>query len=258
VISPLRVWVIGTNTVREAIRNKLLYTLLFFAIVLIGTGVIVSSISYVESGRILQDVGLASIRLFSVGIAIFVGVGLIHGEVHRRTIYTILSKPVSRAEFLVGKYVGLVLTVWLQLVIMTAAFLGVSWMAGAPIDGGHAAAIGLIGVELALIVAIATFFSAFTTPMLASLFTLGLYLMGHLTRDLVQIGERSESESFRQATRVIYEVLPDLETFNRTLEAVHQLPIEASQIGWAVVYGVGYVVAILFAASFVFERRDFR
>ena len=257
-ISPLRVWAIGTNTVREAIRNKLLYTLLFFAIVLIGTGVIVSSISYVESGRILQDVGLASIRLFSVGIAIFVGVGLIHGEVHRRTIYTILSKPVSRAEFLVGKYVGLVLTVWMQLAIMTVAFLVVSLMAGAPIDGGHLAAIVLIGMELALIVAIATFFSSFTTPMLASLFTLGLYLMGHLTRDLVQIGERSQSESFRQFTKVVYEVLPDLESFNKTLEAVHQLPIPASEIGWPIVYGVGYSVAILFAATFVFERRDFR
>jgi ABC-type transport system involved in multi-copper enzyme maturation permease subunit len=139
-ISPLRVWAIGTNTVREAIRNKLLYTLLFFAIVLIGTGVIVSSISYVESGRILQDVGLASIRLFSVGIAIFVGVGLIHGEVHQRTIYTILSKPVSRAEFLVGKYVGLLLTVWLQLAIMTVAFLVVSGMAG---DGERELHVGL-------------------------------------------------------------------------------------------------------------------
>jgi ABC-type transport system involved in multi-copper enzyme maturation permease subunit len=258
VISPLRVWAIGTNTVREAIRNKLLYTLLFFAIVMIGTGLIVSSISYVESGRILQDVGLASIRLFSVGIAIFVGVGLIYGEVERRTIYTILSKPVSRAEFLVGKYVGLLLTVWLQLVIMTVAFLIVSGTAGAPIDGGHAAAIALIGMELALIVAVATFFSSFTTPMLASLFTLGIYLMGHLTRDLIQIGERSESESFRRATQVIYEVLPDLESFNLTLEAVHQLPIDAARVGWPIVYGAGYAIAILFAASFIFERRDFR
>ena len=114
-ISPNRVWIIGQNTVREAIRNKLLYTLLFFAIVMIGTGVIVGSISYVEGSRILQDVGLASIRVFSTGIAIFVGVGLIHSEVYRRTIYTILSKPVSRAEFLVGKFVGLVMTIWLQL-----------------------------------------------------------------------------------------------------------------------------------------------
>ena len=158
---------------------------------LIGTGLIISSISYVERSKILQDVGLASIRLFSVGIAIFVGVGLIHGEIYRRTIYTILSKPVSRSEFLVGKYVGLVMTIWLQLAIMTAAFILVSLWAGAPLDGGHASALVLIAMELAIVVAVATLFSAFTTPMLASLFTLGIYMMGHLSRDLLQIGLQS-------------------------------------------------------------------
>ena len=93
---------------REAVRNRVLYVLLFFALVLIGTGVLLSTLSYVERERILQDVGLASIRLFGAAIAIFVGVGLIHKEVERRTIYTILSKPVSRTEFLLGKYAGLV------------------------------------------------------------------------------------------------------------------------------------------------------
>ncbi|MDP6978649.1 MAG: ABC transporter permease [Myxococcota bacterium] len=253
-----RIWTIGLNTVREAIRNKLLYTLLFFAIVMIGTGVIVGSISYVEGSRILQDVGLASIRLFSTGIAIFVGVGLIHGEVYRRTIYTILSKPVSRAEFLIGKFVGLVMTIWLQLLIMSAAFVVVSLLSGAPVDLGHASALGLIGVELAIVVAVATLFSAFTTPMLASFFTLGIYMMGHLSRDLLQIGANSESASLERITRVIYEVLPDLEMYNLSIQAVHQLPIAASEVWLPVLYGLGYVAAILFAASHIFERRDFK
>lgn len=253
-----RIFTIGINTVREAIRNKLLYTLLFFAIVMIGTGVIVASISYVEGSRILQDVGLAAIRLFSMGIAIFVGVGLIHGEVYRRTIYTILSKPVSRAEFLIGKFVGLVMTIWMQLGIMSVAFVLVSLLAGAPIDGGHLSALGLIGVELAIVVAVATLFSAFTTPMLASMFTLGIYVMGHLSRDLLQIGARSESLGLQKATRVIYELLPDLEMYNLSIQAVHQLPIAASEIYLPVLYGVGYVAALLFAASHIFERRDFK
>ncbi len=253
-----RIWSIGLNTVREAIRNKLLYTLLFFAIVMIGTGVIVAAVSYVEGSRILQDVGLASIRLFSTGIAVFVGVGLIHGEVYRRTIYTILSKPVSRAEFLVGKFVGLVMTIWLQLLIMSVSFVLVSWMSGAPIDGGHVAALGLIGVELAIVVAVATLFSAFTTPMLASFFTLGIYVMGHLSRDLLQIGSRSDSAALEKATWLIYEILPDLEAYNLSIQAVHQLPIAASEIWLPVLYGLGYVTALLFAASHIFERRDFK
>jgi ABC-type transport system involved in multi-copper enzyme maturation permease subunit len=257
-ISPMRVWTIGCNTMREAIRNKLLYTLLFFALVMIGTGVVVSSISYVEGSRILQDVGLASIRLFSTGIAIFVGVGLIHGEVSSRTIYTILSKPVSRAEFLVGKFVGLVMTIWLQLGIMSAAFVAVSLASAAPIDAGHAAALGLIGVELMLIVAIATLFSAFTTPMLASFFTLGIYVMGHLSRDLVQISERSDSKSMEMMSQFLYQVLPDLETFNLSIQAVHQLPISSSEIVWPILYGIAYGAAMLYAATLLFARRDFK
>jgi ABC-type transport system involved in multi-copper enzyme maturation permease subunit len=257
-ISPMRVWTIGCNTMREAVRNKLLYTLLFFAIVMIGTGVVVSSISYVEGSRILQDVGLASIRLFSTGIAIFVGVGLIHGEVSSRTIYTILSKPVSRAEFLVGKFVGLVMTIWMQLGIMSAAFVAVSLLSSAPVDSGHAAALCLLGVELSVVVAVATLFSAFTTPMLASFFTLGIYMLGHLSRDLVQIGERSESESMRIAFKVLYQVLPDLESFNLSVQAVHQLPITQSDVLWPILYGAGYGATLLYAATYLFARRDFK
>ena len=129
-----RIWPIAMNTLREAIRHRLLYTLLFFAVTMIGFSVLIASLSYVEGERIIQDIGLASIRLFSVGIAIFVGIGLIHGEVDRRTIYTILSKPVTRSEFLLGKFIGLLLTVWLQLCLMALAFAAVSLLAGAPLD----------------------------------------------------------------------------------------------------------------------------
>ena len=149
-----RIWALAANTVREAIRSKLLYTLLFFAILLISSGVLLSSLSYVESERILQDVGMAAIRIFAVAIAIFVGVGLIYQEVDRRTVYTILSKPISRAEFLLGKYLGLVLTIWMQIAIMVLAFAGVSLVTGAPLHGGHAAAFALYAVELALVVEI--------------------------------------------------------------------------------------------------------
>lgn len=253
-----RIGTIAHNTIREAIRNKLLYTLLFFAITLIGTGVLVSTLSYVEGERILQDVGLAAIRLMSVGIATFVGVGLIHGEVERRTIYTILSKPVSRVEFLLGKYVGLVLTTWLMLVVMGIAFAGVSLGYGAPLDGGHLTAFGLIGIELVVMVAVATFFSAFTTPMLASLFTVGVYLLGHLSRDLRQLGDQAKNESLKPVADFLFEVLPDLESFNVTTPAVHQLPIPPDETAAAVVYGLGYAVILLILASYLFARRDFR
>ena len=253
-----RIGTLAHNTIREAIRDRLLYTLLFFAIALIGTGVLVSNLSYVEGERILQDVGLAAIRLMSVGIGVFVGVGLIHGEVERRTIYTILSKPVSRVEFLLGKYVGLVLTTWLMLVVMGVAFVAVSLGYGAPLDGGYLTAFGLIAVELVVMVAVATLFSSFTTPVLASLFTVGIYCLGHLSRDLRQLGAQGGSESLKPLANLLFELLPDLESFNVTTAAVHQLPISAGETLAAVVYGFGYAVLLLALASYLFARRDFR
>ena len=257
-ISLERIWTIAVNTVREAVRNKLLYTLLFFAILLICTGVVLSNISYIERERILQDIGLAAIRLFGVAIAIFVGVGLIHTEVDRRTVYTILSKPLSRGEFLLGKYAGLVLTVWMQIAIMAVAFVGVSFFAGAPLGAGHAAAIVLTATELAVVAAIATLCSAFTTPMLASFFTAGIWLVGNLTRNLRDIGASSEAESIGRMTAVLHRVLPDLESFNLTVEAVHGLPIAASDIWLPLLYGAGYIAVLLLCAVGIFARRDFR
>lgn len=257
-MSIVRVSALATNTVRQAVRSRLLYTLLFFGLVLIATSVGVSSLSYVESERIVQDVGLAAIRIFGVGISIFVGVGLIHDEIERRTIYTILSKPLSRSEFIVGKYLGLLLTVWVQLAIMSVAFLAVSWAVGAPLGWNLLAALGLIGVELMVVVAVATFFSSFTTPMLSSLFSVGIYVTGHLTRDIRSLAVQSGDAAIELASQTIYRALPDLEAFNLTIQVVHGLPISTLEIGLPVVYGIGYSVVLVMAASLIFERRDLR
>jgi len=256
--SLLRIHALATNTFREAIRNKLLYTLLGFSIVMIGAGVLLATLSYVEVDEILQDTGMAAIRLFSSGIAIFVGIGLIHDEVERRTIFTILSKPVSRGEFLVGKWAGLTFTVWLQLVLMAAAFAFVSWIAGAPLTVDHAVAIALIGFELMVLVAVATFFSSFTTTMLAAFFSVGLWLIGHLSRDLYLLGQQSDQASVSRIASALYAVLPDFEVFNKSLEAVHGLPIHGFEIGFALLYAVGYTGFILLLASTVFRGRDLK
>jgi ABC-type transport system involved in multi-copper enzyme maturation permease subunit len=249
---------IAGTTVREAIRNRLLYTLLLFALMLIAAGILLSSLSYVERERILQDVGFGAIRLFGVAIAIFVGVGLIHKEVERRTVYTILSKPLSRAEFLLGKFTGLVLTIWMQMAVMIAAFAAVSWSVSAPLGATHAAAFLLIGVELVVMTAIATLFSSFTTPMLASFFSGGMWIAGNLARDLRDIGANAELESVRALTRWLYRILPDLESFDLTIEAAHGLPIAASDVWLAVVYGCAYAALVLVLGVTVFERRDLR
>lgn len=249
---------IASNTLREAVRSKVLYILLFFALVLIGTSFLLATLSYVERERILQDVALGSIRLFGAAIAIFIGVGMIHQEVDRRTIYTILSKPVSRVDFLVGKYLGLVTTLWIQLAVMSAGFVGVSWATGAPLDSGHAIALGMTALELAVLVAIATLFSSFATPFLAACYSVGLYMVGHVTRDLRALGAMTDAEGVGVLTTWLHRLLPDLESFNWTIEAVHGLPIPAAEVLWAALMGVGWCVAFLTVAALVFERRDFR
>lgn len=253
-----RIWPIAENTFREAIRNKLFYTLLFFAVASVGFAVLIASLSYVEGERIIQDIGIAAIRLFSVGVAIFVGIGLIHGEVVRRTVYTILSKPVTRAEFLVGKFLGLLLSVWTQLALMSTAFAGISLATGGPLDWGFAAAVSLLAAELMVIVGLTTFFSAFTTPVLAALFSLGIYVIGHSSRDLQALGQQSDSALVSSLTRWLYRVMPDLESFNLSLEAVHQLSLSWADVGLPILYGIGYTVTLLFMAVFVFRRQDMR
>ena len=249
---------IASHTLRDAVRNKVLYVLLFFALLMIGMGMLLATLSYVERDRILQDVALSAIRLFGAAIAIFVGVGLIHSEIDRRTIFTILSKPVSRVDFLVGKYLGLVATLWIMLLAMSAGFVGVSMLAGAPLGPSTFMALGAVAVELAVLVSIATLFSCFATPFLAGCYSVGLYLVGHLTRDLRAIGAASDSEAMANATVWLHQLLPDLESFNWTIEAVHQLPIPAADVAWAAFMGVAWCVAFLTVAVLVFERRDFR
>ena len=247
----------AVNTAREAVRSKLLYTLLFFSLAMMLLGSVLSMLSYVERERMVQDFAFASIRLFSVAIAVFIGVGLIHKEVERRTVYTILSKPLSRAEFLIGKYTGLILIIWLQVAIMASFFAGVSLLMGAPLGFTHLAALALIAVEVAVVVALATLFSSFTTPLLASFFSCGLWFAGHLTRDLRDHGANSSSALVREGTAWMHRILPDLESFNLSIEASHQLPVAASDIWFPALYGAGYVAIILASAAMIFGRRDF-
>jgi len=249
---------IAANTVRDAIRHRVLYILVFFAVVMISTSVVLATLSYVERERILQDVGFGAIRFFGAAIAIFMGVGLIHREVERRTIYTILSKPVTRAQFLAGKYLGLVATLWLQLAIMVAAFVAVSLATGSKLGQSHAVALGLVALELAVVVAFATLFSSFATPFLAACYSVGLYLVGHLTRDLRSLGATSDSASVQQVTVWIHRVFPDLSALNRGVEAVHGLPIPLPEIGYSLLMGVAWCLGFLLVAVVVFERRDFR
>jgi Cu-processing system permease protein len=253
----MNVWAIATNTFREAIRDRILYGLLAFAILLIACSVALADLSIGQQERLMKDIGLAAISLIGVLMAVFLGVTLISREVERRTAYTILSKPIRRYQFVLGKYLGLVLTIGVNVAVMGAALAGLLavygwWQANV------AAALVLTMAELLVVAGIATLFSSFTTPTLSAIFTLGLFVIGHLTGTLRAIAERAPSGAGRLFAAVFYRTLPNLEAFNVKGRVANNELVSLAEVGLAGAYGALYLAALLALAVLIFERRELR
>jgi Cu-processing system permease protein len=219
--------------------------------------------------KIIKDLGLAAISLFGLFIAVFIGVSLVWKEIERRSIYCVLAKPVRRSEFIAGKYAGLVLTLAVNVAVMTMAFYLVlgymawtespefrrAWSAPAT-DPRLLVAIGLIFVELMVVTAVALFFSTFSTPMLSAALTIAIVVIGHLSEELARLSEPGSSEMVRLLTIGLYHLLPDLSAFDVKSPVVHGLPIPAGFVLVSVAYGALYISGLLAAAMLVFSRRD--
>ncbi len=257
-MAPQRIKAIAANTFREAVRDKILYSLLFFALVMIGSSVLVAELTIGEFLKIVKDVGLGSISIFGVLIAVFVGIQLVTREIDRKTVYTVLSKPVHRWEFIVGKFLGLGSTLFVELSIMTAGLLILVGITGSEFAPALAGAVALIYLELLFLTAFSILFSTFSTPTLSALFTLSVYAIGHMSNDIYRFGQKADAEWIRVASRALYYLLPNLEYFNIKNEVVHDVDMLPGQIGYAVVYGLVYTAIVLFAAIVIFERRDFK
>jgi ABC-type transport system involved in multi-copper enzyme maturation permease subunit len=252
-----RIIVIALNTFREHLRDKILYSLVFFGLFLIGGAMLLGGLTIGEQAKIVKDIGLAGINVCGVLIAIFVGIGLVSREIEKRTIYTLLAKPVPRYQFIVGRYVGLVITLLVNTAIMTLGFLGVLLVSGISVDLGLLKAIGLILVELCVLVSIGMLFSTFTTPTLSAAFTIAAYVIGHLANDIKTLADKMEEGITPWVLKWIYYALPNLEFFNIKGDVVYGVPIELSYILTSMTYGVVYVSVMMVTACAIFERRDF-
>ncbi len=253
----MKILAIARNTFREAIRDRILYGLLAFALLMIGSSLALASLSIGQQDRITKDLGLAAISLIGLLMAVFLGITLVSKEVDRRTVYTILSKPVRRHQVVLGKYLGLSATVAVNVLVMGGglAFLTLvyGWW-----QWNVAAGVYLALLELLVVTAIATLFSTFTTPTLSAIFTLGLFVLGHLTGALRAVTERAESAAVRIVGEVLYRLLPNLEAFNVKGRVAHGEPMSLAEVGLATGYGALYVAAVLALAVMVFERRELR
>jgi ABC-type transport system involved in multi-copper enzyme maturation permease subunit len=251
-----RILSIAANTYREAIRNRVLYVVLAFAAFFLFACRFLGSISVGQDVKIIKDMGLAAISLFSVLIAILVGTNIVFQEIERRTIYTILSKPVRRAEFVLGKYLGLCATLATAALLMSALFALQVHLIGDRLSWPLAAAIGMILLELFLITSVAVLLSCFASPLLSAVFTFGFYVIGHTIRNLLALLGYIESGAVRKLLSLLYFVLPNLDNFNIHREVVHGLPLPWDTMGWAALYGILYIAAMLLLASLVLGRRD--
>lgn len=285
---------IAFNTFKEAVRNRILYIILLFALIMIGSSGVISELTIAEKGKIIRDLGFTAINLFGVAIAIFVGVSLVYNELEKRTIYTIVSKPIDRWQFLLGKFLGLLMTIYINVVIMTFFFMfmlhyesrateegmlighvAVSfgrsavnlflWDAYAPTQSVMAVIMATC-IELGIVTAFAVLFSAFSTPTLSMFFTVLTFIAGRMNEDILIFAENVKKQaegaganlpmSYYFAQGAAY-VTPNLGIFHRTVEqAIYE---DKVVIGFkAVLYAAMYSAAVLSLAMLIFSRRNFK
>ena len=262
---------IAVNVFRESVRDKVLYNLVFFAIVLIGTSYLMGQLTAGQDVKIIKDLGLAATSIFGLFIAVFIGIGLVSKEVERRSIYSLMAKPIERHHIVLGKYAGLVLTLAVNLSAMAVALYAVlafmAWEQGpiaasaseAPaLDPALLKAIALTLVELSIVTAIALFFSTFSTPILSAALTFGLFVAGRFSADLRNFKDVVNSPAAAMLANGLYWLLPNLSGFDVRSQVVHGQPIPEGYLAMTTAYGVVYISILLVAASLIFSRRDFK
>lgn len=252
---------VAVNTFREAVRDRVLYNLVFFALLMIGAAILVGQISIGIERLVIINLGLSAISLFGLVMAIFIGVGLVSKEIEKRTLYSLLAKPIRRWEFLVGKYAGLVLTLAVNTSFMTMGLAAALFYVGRPFvktDALILVAVYFILLELALVTALALFFSCFSSPMLSTLFTLGIYVTGIFSSDIRDFGELTKSPALKAVTETIYYLVPNFHNFNAIAAAAHGEAIPLSLVAQNTLYAALYVALLLVAASAVFSGRNLK
>lgn len=252
---------VAINTFREAVRDRVLYNLIIFALLMIGAAILVGHISIGIERLVIISLGLSAISLFGIVMAVFIGVGLVYKEIEKRTLYSLLARPIHRWQFIVGKYAGLLMTLVVNTAFMTLGLAAALIYVGRPLvrsDAHILVAVYFILLELAIITALALFFSSFSSPMLSTLFTLGIYITGVFAKDIHDFGQLTHSPALEGITRAISYLVPNFHNFNVITPVAHGEPIPFSLIFLNTLYVLAYVALLMIGASAVFSRRNLK
>ena len=260
-----RLWAIALNTFREAVRIRVLYGAFLLVIGANLAAIALGEMSVDQGARIARDVGLAGISLVGSLTAVYLGVALLYQEVQRRTVHAIVSKPIERWEFVLGKYLGMALTLTVLVGLFTGAMLLILTAQGVAITAAVVKAVVLAWFEVMLVAAIAIFFSSFSTPFLSGIFALALFVLGRVTPYMKSGLANSDAAPWvRSVLRVAIELVPDLHLFSisgQTMDgrtvSVHGDFVSWGYVGTAAGYGLLWIAGLLLLAAVIFQRRDF-
>jgi ABC-type transport system involved in multi-copper enzyme maturation permease subunit len=255
-----RIITIALGAFKESVRERVLYNLVIFAFLMIGAAILLGSISVGVEQLILVNLGLGAISVFGLMIAIVIGIGLVSKEIDHRTIYNILSKPVTRAEFILGKYAGLLLTLVVNTAIMTVGFylaLAIQKKGLALHDFSLLIAVYFILLQLAIVVGIAILFSCISTPILSAVFTFCIFVIGNFSNDVRAFGQESGSPFLAKMTAALYYLLPNFGDFNVINQVAHGVMIPRLLITANTCYALLYIAVLLSGAVLIFEEREF-
>ena len=247
---------IARNTFTEAIRDRILYLFLGFAVLLIISSKFISMMTIGDATKIMKDVGLFAIQMFGALIAVMMSVLMISREFEQRTIHTILSKPVGRLQYLLGKYFGLLTIIGAMLGLMTIALVLIIFLFSFQIDFLLTFGAVMTLLEMSILCAFAVLFATVTKPILGSVLTLSAFALGHLTGALWLLRDRLDNAVADVVIPVLYYIMPNLEIFNFKTEVVHGLVIPWGAAVLAVVYAILYSAVLLLAAWMQFKSKD--
>ena len=252
-----RVSGVALNTFRESVRDKVLVTLVAFAVLVMGSARVIQPLALGEEAKVIKDLGLSAITLFCVLISILMGGRIVYKEVEKRTIYIMLAKPVRRWEFILGKYLGLMAVLVVSLVVMTAAFYVILLILGIGAPLYLMLAVLMTFFELAILTAVAVLFSTFSTPITGAVFTFAVYFVGNLTRDLKLLAAMSPSVVVKVVSQFLYYVLPNFSNFNIRAEVVYGAALDPDALLLSGLYALVYTATLLLISVAIFNRKEF-
>lgn len=256
----VRVSAIATNVFREVVRDRILWIVGFYALILGAALLLLPEVAAATEDKIFLDFGLAAMNVLGLIVAVFVGTGLVNKEIEKRTVLVLIAKPISRSEFITGKHLGLSAVLASLITAMTAIYIVLLQFKqiAYPLGSILLAALYLF-LQLCLITAVAIALGVFTSSVLATLLSFGIYLMGNLSQDLVAFGRLSQNPALLSLTRNLYLVLPDLSRLDLKNQAVYGLELLPSPMALIsnACYGLLYTALVLAIAILIFSRREF-